>query len=46
MGDFNFGWIDYELCNVDNVEDSPAQNFFDKTQDLFLKQCVAFKTRI
>ena len=46
MGDFNFGCIDYEMYNVDDAEDSPAQNFFDKTQDLFLKPCVTFQTRV
>ena len=45
FGDFNFPEIDWMNCLIKGSDRSLPANFFDITQDLFLKQHVDFNTR-
>ena len=44
MGDFNLTQIDLQKYQVNDTDGSPAQIFFDTTQELYLLQCVKFNT--
>ena len=43
FGDFNFPEIDWMNCLIKGSDRSLPANFFDITQDLFIKQHVDFK---
>ena len=45
FGDFNFPEINWKSCLLKAGDNSLPANFFDVTQDLFLKQHVDFNTR-
>lgn len=45
MGDFNYGDINWELCDVDGPADSDSALFLETTLDIFLHQNVTDPTR-
>ena len=46
MGDFNYPEINFEQFKVEAGPESSPAKFFDKTQDMFLFQCVLEPTRM